>query len=257
MPSNRESISPQQTEPSEHEVSVPASASAEPAVPGSPGADHDGRRYPRLSEEQKDRVLTYVQTWIQAGFCSPTLEDSLLGLDWSLFGVGKVPGLDGDEILRTPPEFVIYGFSALDAYATAMLAAHFPHPVRGTWHYTCSLRQVGAAAGMQMEFVAEREEGTVDARTVMVELLDSFSQLLRARGIQADEVYFLDGVGCRMRVAYPGKMVAELSPYLRNRPADLWPSVTLSVAVTEELVTRAGTTRAFVRDLEPAYRFLN
>jgi hypothetical protein len=51
-----------------------------------------------------------------------------------------------------------------------------------------------------------------------------------------------------MRVAYPGQMVVNLSPFLRNRPLNLWPQAMLSIAPTDALVIRAQTVVEFSRN---------
>ena len=85
----------------------------------------------------------------------------------------------------------------------------------------------------------------------MLELLNAFPDLLRAKGIQEDAVYYLQGEGCPMLLAYPGRMLVEVSPFLRDRPLDLWPQATLSFAPTDELVTRAKAVVEFVQNTAP------
>jgi hypothetical protein len=60
-----------------------------------------------------------------------------------------------------------------------------------------------------------------------------------------------------MKFAYPGHMVVSLSPYLRDRPLELWPSVTLSLPVSDELVTRASMITEFLRDHEAGGHVVN
>ena len=49
-----------------------------------------------------------------------------------------------------------------------------------------------------------------------------------------------------MQFAYPGQMVAKASPFLRDRPDELWPQVTLSLTPTDELRIRAQDILAFL-----------
>jgi hypothetical protein len=84
----------------------------------------------------------------------------------------------------------------------------------------------------------------------MLELLNSIPRLLKATGIEPREIAYMLGEGHRMQFDYPGKMVASRSPYLYDRPVELWPSVTLSLAATDEFVTRARRVTAFLLDPE-------
>ena len=85
----------------------------------------------------------------------------------------------------------------------------------------------------------------------MLEMLNSFPRLLQTKGIEAGAVFFLEGEGCAMQFAYPGQMVVEASPFLRNRPNELWPQVTLSLTPTDELRTRAQDILAFLLSSTP------
>jgi hypothetical protein len=209
-------------------------------------ADEQSRRYKRLSEEEKDRVCNAVRSLMQEGLCPPNLDDSLLGLDWSLFHPRTFPEQEHDPNFKTPPEFRFYALSALDAYATALLNTRLGAGANGMFHYTCSLKQ-DAAAQLQMELKTSPAQPWTGSRRVMIELLNSFPKLLKARRIEAEEVAY-SHQGHRMWFTYPGKMVASRSPYLYDRPVELWPSVTLSLAASDELVTRARKITAFLLD---------
>jgi len=54
-----------------------------------------------------------------------------------------------------------------------------------------------------------------------------------------------------MQFAYPGQMVAKASPFLRDRPDELWPQVKLSIAPTDELRIRAQDILAFLLNSIP------
>jgi len=238
MPSNKEPINIQEAKSVGHEDAV------------SPAATDQGtRRYERLSEEEKHAVLSEWRSWLQGGFSQPKLEDSLLGLDWSLFHARTFPEHENDITFRTPPEFMMYAFSALDAYVTALLGADSADRGHGIFDYTCRLKQ-GAAADLHMELKSSPEQRTNGSRRLMLELLNSFPRLLKARGIETEAVYYLEGPGHPMQFAYPGAMVASRSPYLCDRPAGLWPAVTLSFAANDEVVTRARKITAFLGDAE-------
>lgn len=211
-------------------------------------ADDQSRRYRRLSEEERERLFGAVRSLLQEGVCPPKLDDSLLCLDWSLFNPRTFPEHEHDPNYKTPPEFRVYALSALDAYVTALLDTRLHAGGREIFHYTCSLKQ-DAAAQLQMELKTSPEEPWTGSRRVMIGLLNSFPRLLKARGIEAEEVAY-SHEGHRMWFAYPGKMVASRSPYLYDRPVELWPSVTLRLAASDELATRARKVTAFLLDSE-------
>lgn len=188
--------------------------------------------------------------WMEGGFCAPKIEDSMLGLDRSLFVTRNFPGHTQDTSFQSPPEFVSYALSTLDAYSTAILAAHVER-TPGVLHFSCSLKQRDADSQLQLEFVTTPERGKIMPGTAMLELLNAFPDLLRAKGIQEDTIFYLQGEGCPMLLPYPGRMLVKVSPFLRDRPLGLWPQATLSIVPTDELVIRAKAIVEFMRDTEP------
>jgi hypothetical protein len=222
-----------------------------PAAAQAPAATVEGKTeqaYAKLSPEQKDCVLRSHKEWLEEGFSSPKIEDSMLGLDWSLFVARDFPEHAQDISFRNPPEFISYAYSTLDAYATAMLAAHFPRVPLGILTFTCKLKQNQLNSRLELEFITIPERGNIRPGTAMLELLESFPDLLRAKGLEEDAVYYLEGEGCPMLFAYPGRMLVTACPFLRDRPLDLWPEVSLAITPTEELVIRAQTLVEFVRN---------
>lgn len=197
------------------------------------------RIYPVLSQEEKDHMNGEMKTWFEEGCCQPKMEPSLLGLDWSSFETRKFPEHDRQMSFMNPPEFVSYGFSALDAYATAMLAANFSSEGLGWLTFTCKLNQFDSDCGMYFGFTTTTEEGRIDSGRIMLQLLSSFPVLLRAKNIEGGAVLLLEGEGCPMKCNYPGRMVASVSPFLRDRPVDLWPQAKLVLIPTAELRRRA------------------
>ena len=145
-----------------------------------------------------------------------------------------------------PPEFINYAFKALDAYATAMLAAQCSCLSLGVLSFTCNLKRHDPESQMHMEFMTKPERGRIDPSSVELELLRSFPRFLKTKRIEAGAVLFLEGEGCGMQFAYPGRMEAKASPFLRDRPDDLWPQVTLSFAPTDEMRIRAQDILAFL-----------
>jgi hypothetical protein len=209
------------------------------------------RRWPALSEEQRKESLKELKRWLEEGDCQPKMEPSLLGLDWSSFVTREFPECVDQTTFENPPEFISYAFSALDAYATAMLAAHFSYRSLGVLNFTCSLKRSGPESQMHLEFATIPEQGRINPDSVMLEVLKSFPRLLQTKGIEAGAVFFLEGEGCAMQFAYPGHMIAKASPFLRDRPDDLWPQVTLSLTPTDELRIRAQDILAFLLTSTP------
>ena len=174
-----------------------------------------------------------LKIWMEEGFCAPKIEDSMLGLNWSSFATRSFPQHSEDTSFRNPPEFVSYALSMLDAYSTAVLAAHIERTSLGILHFSCRLKQRDADSQLQLEFVTTSERGKILPGAAMLELLNAFPDLLRAKGIQEDAVYYLQGEGRPMLLAYP------------------WPQATLSIAPTDELVVRAKAVVEFVQNTAP------
>jgi hypothetical protein len=191
-----------------------------------------------------------LKIWIEEGFCAPKIEESMLGLDRSLFVTRKFQGHTEGTRFQNPPEFVSYALSALDAYSTAILAAHVER-TPGVLRFSCSLKQRDADSQLQLELVTTPERGKIMPGTAMLELLNAFPDLLRAKGIQEDAIFYLQGEGCPMLLPYPGRMLVKVSPFLRDLPLDLWPQATLSIIPTDELINRAKAIVQFVQNTEP------
>jgi hypothetical protein len=207
--------------------------------------DNERRLFEPLSEDGRERVPRAVASNLQAGDISPNLDDSLLGLDWSLFHARTFPGQEEDTTHRTPPEFVSYALSALDAYVIALLDGAPSNRPGTTLDCSCSLTQ-DATGRLQMELKTNPCQTNISWRWVMMTLLNSFPKLLRARGIKANEIAYLRE-GNYMKFDYPGQMVVNHSSYLCNRPLELWPCVALVLPITDELVERAKKITEFVR----------
>jgi hypothetical protein len=122
-----------------------------------------------------------MRTWFEEGCCQPKVEPSLLGPDWSSFETRKFPEHDRQISFLNPPEFVSYGFSALDAYATAMLAANSSSESHGLLTFTCKLKQFDSECEIALDFTITTEQGCIDSGRIMLELLSSFTVLLRAK----------------------------------------------------------------------------
>jgi hypothetical protein len=186
----------------------------------------------------EERFASQSKGSLEEGFCAPKLDESMIGLAWSLFVPRVFPEHAGDISFLNPPEFLSWSFTTLDVYATAILAANLPHDELGGLTFTCALRQGRSRRGLRLEFVTVPERADICPRTAMIELLSSLPRLLRAKDVVGD-VCYMPGGGCRMEIPYPGKMVLELCPCLQNRPCDSWPEITLKIQPTEELLDRA------------------
>jgi hypothetical protein len=198
-----------------------------------------------LTAEDGLNSASQVEGAAEAGQCAPRVEDSMIGLAWSLFTPQTFPEHAGDPAFVDPPEFVACSLTTLDVYATAILAANLPHDELGGLTLICALRQNRSRRGLRFEFVTVPERGQICPRTAMIELLSSLPRLLRAKNV-VGEVCYLPGEGCRMEIPYPGKMMAELCPSLRDRACDLWPEMILKIDPTKELLDRARQMVEFV-----------
>jgi hypothetical protein len=207
------------------------------------------RRFQALTPEEIDRLLLAYQRLLEEGFCPPRVDDSILGLEWSSFCTRTFPEHADDARFRNPPEFLSLSCSTLDAYAAAVLAADIAHDRLGTLTFLCSLKQSEFNSHLRLEFVTFPERGFLLPGTAMMELLMTFSGLLRAKNLKRNMCY-LPGRGCPMSIPYPGKMIARLSPCLRDRPPHLWPAVSVKIVPAKELVLRARTVVKFAKDLD-------
>jgi len=148
------------------------------------------RLYLPLTREARDRVVREFQSWAEGGCLSPKLEPSLLRLDWLCFVTREFPDFPDSASVINSPEFISYGFSALDAYATAMLAAHFSFRTLGALTFNCSLKRGTPDSALYLEFTATPERNRINPDSIMAELLRSFPDLLRTKGIETEAVFF-------------------------------------------------------------------
>jgi hypothetical protein len=81
------------------------------------------RRIAATEEDENVKSAISFEGMSREGFCQRELEPSFLGLDWSSFETSQFAS-EGVRFCN-PSEFIYYGFSALDAYATAVLALLF------------------------------------------------------------------------------------------------------------------------------------
>jgi hypothetical protein len=213
------------------------------------------RRIAATEEDENVKSAISFEGMSREGFCQRELAPSLLGLDWSSFETRQFAS-DGVRF-RNPPEFIYYGFSALDAYATAVLAAHFSSESLGALTFTCVLTQQDNESGLCLKFGTVPEHGCIDSGRIMTDLLNSFPQLLLSKGIDGGAVLFLEGEGCPMMCDYPGRMTSSVFPFLRDRSMDLWPEATLTLAPTRELRMRAFRILNFLGNSESATGDLN
>ena len=204
------------------------------------------KHWPKLSPEVQERVIQATLEGQEKGFFQRKMEPSLLGLDWSLFISRKFQEDPVPVSLWDPPEFISCAYSALDAYATAMLAARASYSSLGDLNFTCSLKRRNYQSDLYLELATTPERGRIDPGTVILDMLRSFPVVLGTKSFDTCSVMFMEGEGCVMEFSYPGRMVLHRSPFLRDRPTYLWPQVTLSLTPTDELRIRAGRILAFL-----------
>lgn len=197
------------------------------------------RHTPKLSPEARKRIIQATIEWQEKGFSQPKVEPSLLGLDWSLFISRKFKEDAVPVSLCAPPEFVSCAHSAVDAYATAMLATRASYLSLGILNFICSLKLPDHHSDLYLELATIPEQGRIDPDIVVLDMLRSLPAVLRTKRFDESAVMFMEGEGCVMEFRYPGRMVLNQSPFLRDRPTDLWPQVTLSLTPTDELRIRA------------------
>jgi hypothetical protein len=204
-----------------------------------------------------DRLANEMRAWFDEGNCQKELQPSLLGLDWSSFLTRKFTENPNDSRFWNPPEFIYYGFSTLDAYATAMLAAHFATDSLGELTFKCKLFEPDPGRGLQLRFETVPEHGRIDSDQIMLELLNSLRSVIQSKGIEVGVVLFLEGDGCPMSCEYPGRIKSSVSRFLKDRSLDLWPETTLTLVPTNELRMRARQVMDFLHDSNSASGELN
>jgi len=81
------------------------------------------------------------------------------------------------------------------------------------------------------------------------EIHNAFRDFLGARGFEEAKTQFswMEGPGCSLTISYPGRLVSQKSPLLRDRPVGEWPCASLTIRVTEALRSRARDVLAFIR----------
>lgn len=227
----------------------------------------DGAPPEKLDKESLDRVLDYVRQELESGCGSPVDSPSLLGL-WTMAGNWvNMPhdlfalhiGLNDEKTTRQsgiPAEFVHVGLNVLDAYATCVLAADVFIPHANEITLSISL-DVGEAV---LPSIREASDlwitmSVFSGGEPCIATSDSHLELLRSLSIAVETkemrrgfwskpwrpglVFLTDLRGCVMRMPYPGKMLAEKTPYLLQHAAEEWPRATLRFLVADELRRRA------------------
>jgi hypothetical protein len=170
-----------------------------------------------------------------------------------------------------PPEFVQVGLATLDAYATAVLASDLALGRVGPVCFLCALTRFNVETRPVLIVGIDAADGPIEREGDMVfltGLVVSFMMLLAGCGVvrktdQGGPAALLEPFGpvprgqFMLQLSYPGRMIAEKSPYLKVRTASEWPSVTLVVEPTEALRARARGSLAFFRDSGDAGEVLN
>ncbi len=173
-----------------------------------------------IRPDQSQMTLSFIRDW-EEGNHRPEIPPSFLGLDWSTF-VAHESATQHDPGHPAPPEFACYARSALDAYATAHVAAWGNPQGHGELEVTCSLKHSEYSVDdLFLEFVARFNGEPIPAdQELMITLLTNFPAALKAKGIGFDGRDTCSGIvffgsyhaGCFMTQSYPGKMIASKSP---------------------------------------------
>jgi hypothetical protein len=234
-----------------------------------------------LTPEQIDAVLAQHKVWMDEGGCQGILRPSPLGLEWDEFIFAKFPGHEGETAFLSPPELVSIGLATLGAYTTAVLASDLTFETMGALTFRCDLGRFGLGPDEDslghstvLVFGMDSEHGGADFSSGMPAVIDAFEYLLSSLDIglyeglvhprrspiypRTEEArlptvpplteYRSDERGeFKLILKYPGQMVPEKSPYLRDRPAHLWPSISLSLTPTQALLSRARQVVAFLK----------
>jgi hypothetical protein len=206
-------------------------------------------RSPKLTSEQLEAVLSEVKRSMEEGYLSPKLEPSLLGLDWDCFSTQEFSESATRQEWRNPPEFVPIGFSILDAYTAAILSSGFEFEPEELVSFRCRLTRFMLDGPTRIELRMKADRWPLATYDHHNEIHTAFRDLLGARGFDEARTQFLwqEGPGCPLSVSYPGNLVSQKSPLLRDRPVEEWPRASLTIPVTNELRSRARDVLAFLR----------
>jgi hypothetical protein len=120
-----------------------------------------------------------------------------------------------------------------------ILAAPLPFETLGALELICSLKRENASSPMHLEFRTVAQRSCLEAPSDAEAVVRSFAEALHARGIMKEPTLYTRARDYFVELAYPGVMIADVSPYLSNRPVDLWPQATLHLLPTEELCRSA------------------
>ncbi|MGB9029365.1 MAG: hypothetical protein WCC27_04515 [Acidobacteriaceae bacterium] len=240
----------------------------------------DERRWPKLTDEEKDRILKGFKKRQEEGSSQGNLRPSPLALEWNEFVFAEFPEHEGEIAFLSPPEFVRIGLATLDAFATAVLASEFPFETMGILRFRCDLgrfspgpEELSRSFSTVLVFTMDSDHVGAELESGTPSVIDAFKFLLSALDIgiyeglvhprrapmyprKVEEMLPADPCLFEHRSAgskklklvldYPGQMVPEKSPYLKDRPAHLWPSVSLVVTPTRAIRSRAREVLAFL-----------
>ena len=181
---------------------------------------------------------------MEEGCCQPKLEPSLLGLEWDCFSTYKFP-----QGWQDPPEFAPIAFSILDAYAAAILASGFEFEAEEPVSLGAQLTRIMLDGPTTIELWMNAERWPLNTHDHNPEIYSAFREFLTVRQFEEEKTKFawMEGPGCRLYIGYPGQMVSQKSPFLRNRWGDDWPRATLKLRVTDAMKGRAREVLAFLR----------
>jgi CheY-like chemotaxis protein len=209
-------------------AALPQSDSPAPETEPMPPSESQPK-YPKLSAEQSDRVLTDLKAWMERGLMNPILRPSFLGIDPHLF-VYSQQEFGGNPL----PEFCSISRNLLDCFTTALLSAPDLEFPTNLLVMRCRLGEdrkklmlyltAMLAVGEQMLPLELKEESEVWVGS-------NLRPLAEVKGIALGSIFWdRNGKHSFFIFDYPGKMVCDKVPGLGAPGGDgkpRWPECEL------------------------------
>jgi hypothetical protein len=197
------------------------------------------QRFPRLSDEQKERLGEVFRDLAEEGNLQPKLHESLIGLDTNTYQGISFPDIHQKRSHFPPSELLSFAYDGTDAYATALLSTDTLLAPRCTMTVTCELRRVGNSEDLTIRYASSTDILIPELwGPRMAAFLNVFSPALATKAIHPASPIFCDKVGAPVWFAYPGKLRLSQS-VLAELPQEKWPRATRRFVITDELRDRA------------------
>jgi len=223
-------------------------SSSQPSQSAPPTSESEPR-YPKLSEEQKDRMLRDLKAAMEQGLLSPNFKPSFLGVDPDQFACSQHT-FGGNPL----PEFCSVSWNILDCFATALISVpdlHFPPSlllVRDWLDEQDGRLTLYLSAGILDEAKQVRTlEMTVNSEAWIGSHL---RPLATARGLSLGSIYWdRSGRDSLFWCDYPGRMARSKVPGLGDSDeggAAQWPECRLVFDLDSTMREKAKIAIAFV-----------